>query len=91
MPDECRMNADTASALKASWHAFCDRLKAAGDAIFAEDTPADPLTRAEGTRYLTRLVRAALETFVEFADPAAPVLRRTVHETVKMGADNPDN
>ena len=36
-------------------------------------------------------MRAALETFVEFADPAAPVLRRTVHETVKMGADNPDN
>jgi hypothetical protein len=78
-------------ALKASWHSFCDRLKAAGDAIFADDTPKDPLTRAEGTRYLTRLVRAALETFVEFADPAAPVLRRTVHETVKMGADNPDN
>jgi hypothetical protein len=74
-----------------SWAAFCDRLKAAGNPIFAPDAPSDPLSRAEGVRYLTRLVRAAFETFVEFADPAAPTLRRTVHETVKMGADNPDN
>jgi hypothetical protein len=28
---------------------------------------------------------------VEYNDPAFPVLRRMVHETVKMGADNPDN
>ncbi len=74
-----------------SWREFCDRLKSAGDPIFAADAAGDPFSRAEGTRYLTRLVRAALETFVEFADPMAPVLRRAVHETVKMGADNPDN
>ena len=74
-----------------SWRQFCDRLKAAGDPIFASDSPSDALNRAEGTRYLTRLVRAALETFVEFKDPVAPTLRRTVHETIKMGADNPDN
>lgn len=74
-----------------AWRDFCDRLKSAGDPIFHKDAPSDALSRAEGTRYLTRLVRAALETFVEFADPDAPVLRRTVHETIKMGADNPDN
>lgn len=74
-----------------SWREFCKRLSDAGDAIFAEDTPSDAFSRAEGTRYLTRLARVALETFVEFADPMAPVLRRAVHETVKMGADNPDN
>jgi hypothetical protein len=74
-----------------SWREFCERLKSAGDPIFAADAAHDPVSRAEGTRYLTRLVRAALETFVEFADPMAPVLRRAVHETVKMGADNPDN
>ncbi|NTV85071.1 MAG: DUF1214 domain-containing protein, partial [Bacteroidales bacterium] len=38
-----------------------------------------------------RLTRAGLEAFVEYSDPAFPVLRRMVHETVKMGADNPDN
>ena len=74
-----------------SWRQFCEQLKTAGDPIFAADAASDPFNRAEGTRYLTRLVRAALETFVEFADPMAPVLRRAVHETVKMGADNPDN
>jgi hypothetical protein len=74
-----------------AWRAFCDRLKSAGDAVFAEGMPDDPFNRAEGTRYLTRLVRCALENFVEFADPAQPKLRRLVHETVKMGADNPDN
>ena len=36
-------------------------------------------------------MRAALETFVEDADPLAPELLRTAHETVKMGNDNPDN
>ncbi len=42
-------------------------------------------------RYLTRLTRAGLEAYVENNDPSFPVLRRMVHETVKMGADNPDN
>jgi len=74
-----------------SWREFCERLKHAGEPIFSSQAPADGLSRAEGTRYLTRLVRAALETFVEFAEPATPLLRRTVHESIKMGADNPDN
>ena len=74
-----------------SWDEFCDTLKAAGGAISGFNPPTDPRTQAEGYRYLTRLLRAGLEAFVEFNDPAAPVLRRMVHETVKMGADNPDN
>jgi len=66
-------------------------LKSAGDVILAPDAPTSPYDRAEGFRYLSRLTRAALETFVENADPQAPSLLRTAHETVKMGADNPDN
>jgi hypothetical protein len=66
-------------------------LKTAGQTIVGEGSPDDPLDRAEGLRYLSRLTRAALETFVEFADPLAPVLHRPVHETAKIGADNPDN
>jgi hypothetical protein len=56
-----------------------------------DSSPTDPLDRAEGFRYLTRLLRVALESYVEFADPRAPVFRRPSHETVKIGADNPDN
>jgi hypothetical protein len=74
-----------------SWAEFCDTLKAAGQVIIAEGSPDDPLDRAEGFRYLSRLTRAALENFLEFADPLAPVLHRPVHETAKIGADNPDN
>ena len=74
-----------------AWGEFCDTLKAAGSVVLGEGTPADPFDRAEGFRYLTRLVRAAFETFLEDADPLAPELLRTAHETVKMGNDNPDN
>lgn len=73
----------------AAWRDFCDRLRDAGEGILRG--PDDPLSRAEGFRYLSRLVRAGLETFVEENEPLAPRLMRVVHETVKMGADNPDN
>jgi hypothetical protein len=74
-----------------TWREFCRGLEAAGQVILDPAAPATPLDRAEGFRYLTRLLRSALETFVEDADPAAPELLRTCHETIKMGADNPDN
>jgi len=74
-----------------AWTEFCDNLKAAGAALVFPGAPQDPAQQAEGIRYLTRLTRAALEAFVEYGDPQYPVFRRTVHETIKMGADNPDN
>jgi hypothetical protein len=74
-----------------SWEEFCDTLKGAGRTVLAEGSPDTPLDRAEGFRYLSRLARAALEAFVEYADPRAPALHRPVHETAKIGADNPDN
>jgi hypothetical protein len=74
-----------------TWAEFCNALKEAGATVLAETAPDDPLHRAEGFRYLTRLVRMGLESQLEFADPRAPVLYRNVHETVKVGADNPDN
>ena len=74
-----------------AWTEFCQALERAGSTILAKQAPSDPRSRAEGFRYLSRLIRAGLEAFVEYADPEAPVLRRMVHETVKMGADNPDN
>ncbi|HTX87385.1 MAG TPA: DUF1214 domain-containing protein [Bacteroidales bacterium] len=74
-----------------AWEEFCDRLKTAGAVLHYPGAPLDPFQQAEGMRYLTRLVRGGLEAFVEYSDPAFPVFRRMVHETVKMGADNPDN
>jgi hypothetical protein len=74
-----------------AWRDFCDALKSAGEVLLRPGTPPDAFDRAEGHRYLTRLTRVALESFLEFADPLFPVLRRPAHETVKIGADNPDN
>ena len=74
-----------------AWGEFCDTLKAAGAALSFPGAPRDVFNQAEGHRYLTRLARAGLEAFVENADPLAPTLHRVVHETTKMGADNPDN
>jgi len=74
-----------------SWDEFCDQLKLAGTNLKASGTPQDAFNQAEGIRYLTRLTRVSLEAFVEYADPSFPIFKRMVHETVKMGADNPDN
>ena len=74
-----------------AWSEFCDQLKSAGHVLMYPGAPTDPFQQAEGLRYLSRLTRAGLEAFVEYNDPAFPVLRRMVHENVKMGADNPDN
>jgi len=74
-----------------AWEEFCDNLKYAGASLMYPGAPRDAFNQAEGLRYLTRLTRGGLEAFVEYADPAFPVLRRMAHETVKLGADNPDN
>lgn len=73
-----------------AWDDFCDTLKAAGGSVVGFGNPDDPLSRAEGFRYLSRLIRAALDNFIESGDPDQPALRRLVDGTVKLGADNPD-
>lgn len=75
----------------ASWDAFCDHLKRAGQQILRPETPANSLDRAEGFRYLTRLTRIALDMYMESGDPRFPSFYRPSHETAKIGADNPDN
>jgi hypothetical protein len=74
-----------------SWSEFCEHLKTAGAALTCQGAPRDAFQQTEGVRYLSRLTRAALEAYVEYGDVEFPELRRMVHETVKLGADNPDN
>ena len=38
------------------WAVFCDALKDAGDQVLPHTTPADAINRAEGCRYLPRLL-----------------------------------
>jgi hypothetical protein len=74
-----------------AWDEFCDALKRAGGQVLRPEAPAGALDRAEGHRYLTRLLRIGLEMHLEFADPEFPGFFAPSHETGKIGADNPDN
>jgi hypothetical protein len=74
-----------------AWREFCDLLADAGQAILADGNPTDPLTRAEGFRMLTRLLRGALESKLEFGRATQPELICTCHETIKIVGENPDN
>ena len=60
--------------LKASWEAFCDELKSAGELVFRDSTPADDITRAKGLRLLARNVSLALQFKLENNDPDFPEL-----------------
>ena len=72
------------------WRDFCRTLERAGTQVLRADAPSDPLTRAEGWRYLTRLLRIGLEMNVEAGTPEFPIFMVPSHETAKIGADNPD-
>jgi hypothetical protein len=72
-----------------AWTEFCRALERAGEVVLRDKAPATPLDRAEGYRYLTRLVREMLYSTVENADPDFPRLHEL--DRVKIGADNPDN
>ena len=78
------------SALRDQWHRFCDELKTLGEVVEAADGASD-LDRAEGYRYLTRLLRLALEMHLEHGSTRHPSFYSLSHETAKIGADNPDN
>jgi hypothetical protein len=74
-----------------AWREFCDLLADAGSTILAEGNPDDPLDRAEGFRMLTRLLRGALESKLEYGRASHPALICTCHETIKIVGENPDN
>jgi hypothetical protein len=71
------------------WSEFCAALDRAGQVVLRDAAPATAFDRAEGYRYLTRLLREMLYSTVENADPDFPRLREL--DLVKIGADNPDN
>jgi hypothetical protein len=73
------------------WELFCDGLKASGREILASAEGVDETTRAEGLRYLTRLLRSGIERFVEYWDPLDPFMAVTYNERLKWGLDNPDS
>lgn len=74
-----------------AWRDFCRRLEKAGDIVLGADVAGEPIDQAEGYRYLSRLLRIALDMHLENADPDFPSFYQASHPTAKIGADNPDN
>jgi hypothetical protein len=77
--------------LEDTWRDFCRRLEAAGELVLNTDIAGAPIDQAEGYRYLSRLLRIALEMHLENADADFPYFYAASHPTAKIGADNPDN
>jgi hypothetical protein len=74
-----------------AWSEFCRALDEVGQLVLDPRAPSDPLDRAEGYRFLMRLVRYGFEGFLEYNDPLFPQLHRGSHETIKIIHENPDN
>lgn len=73
-----------------AWNEFCELLKKGGEVLLRDDLDTSLFDRAEGLRYLGRLLRAGLVSFSESTGPRHPRFR-AMPELVKMGLDNPDN
>jgi hypothetical protein len=73
-----------------AWHAFCDRLKHAGDKVFKDANPPAPLHRAEAYRFLTQNLGQAFDLALETKDPAFPQIHYFTHPTMKLGGDVSD-
>ncbi|MBW8754152.1 MAG: hypothetical protein JF595_08350 [Sphingomonadales bacterium] len=77
-------------ALRTAWHAFCDKLKAAGDKAFKDANPATPLLRADAFRFLTQNLGQAFPLALETKDPAYPQIHYFTHPHMKLGGDVSD-
>jgi hypothetical protein len=77
-------------ALRAAWHEFCDRLKAAGDLAFKDTSPANGLQRADAFRYLTQNLGQAYDLALETKNTRFPVIHPFCGPSRKLGGDNAD-
>ena len=77
-------------ALRAGWHAFCERLKLAGEKAFKDANPANPLQRADAFRFLTQNLGQAFDLALETKDPAFPQIHWFTTPTMKLGGDVAD-
>ena len=83
MPD-CEL-----SLSQAAWNAFADKLKEVGEKITAPTGAQNERERAEGYRYLVRMISAGHELAME-ADRNHPELRPWVTPMRKVRGDGPD-
>ena len=74
---------------QAAWNAFADKLKEVGEKITAPTGAQNERERAEGYRYLVRMISAGHELAME-VNRSHPELRPWVTPTRKLRGDGPD-
>lgn len=76
--------------LRMAWREFCAKLAAAGDRVFKDANPANPLQRVDGFRYLTQNLGQAFDLALETKNPKYPALYPFCSPSRKLGGDNAD-
>ena len=76
--------------LKATWDAFCDKLKESSDLIFRDTTPASEIDRAKGLRLLARNISLGLQFNLDNCDADFPEIMHYFDPIRKQGGDNTD-
>jgi len=74
-----------------AWREWCERLAAVGETILGDGYPSEPRDRAEGFRWLTRLMVHAVQMEIETGDPLHPDFVRYETPDNQWGGPNPDN
>ncbi|MET0986977.1 MAG: DUF1214 domain-containing protein [Steroidobacteraceae bacterium] len=84
------MSASADQGLLGVWQQLCKTLEEQGRFVLSSVNATDDVDRVEGLRFVTRMLRYALESQLEFADPQYPGFYCPSHETLKINSDNPD-
>jgi hypothetical protein len=79
-----------ATAAERAFRKLLTDLEEAAAVLTGPKGTADAIERAEGFRYLTRVLSGALDMHLERADPERPALTRMLTPTRKFLGDNPD-
>ena len=80
----------TSEIAERAWSGLQDDMAEAARTVVGPAGARSALERAEGFRYLTRLLAAGLEMHVEKGDVSRPVFTRMLSPTRKFLGDNPD-
>lgn len=78
------------AALRAAWKQFCGKLEQAGEGIFKDHNPANPLQRADALRFLTQNLGQAFDLALETKNTKYPVIHAFCTPFCKLGGDNAD-
>jgi hypothetical protein len=73
-----------------AWKSFCRKLEAAGEKVFKDWNPPDPMQRVDGFRFLTQNLGQAFDLALETKDTRYPKLHDFCNPTRKLGGDNAD-